>query len=156
VFDEEAPIGSTRNMRTWYTTKVCHPTMKSQISHMLADQSWEQHASNLFETSPLVKAYAKNDHLGFQCYYLFAGSKRRFLPDFLIRLANGVTLILEIKGQDTPQDKAKRDAIKLWVKAVNAKGGFGRWAFDVAFQPAQIQDKLATHAGLSLISSDAP
>lgn len=27
----------------------------------------------------------------------------------------------------------------------NAKGGFGAWCWDVAFQPAQIQDILAKH-----------
>ncbi|MFW6087709.1 MAG: BPTD_3080 family restriction endonuclease, partial [Myxococcota bacterium] len=34
VFDEEEPIGSTARMRTWYTTKPCLPTARSQISHV--------------------------------------------------------------------------------------------------------------------------
>ena len=89
VFDEESPIGSTRYMRTWYTTKPCHPTRKSQISHMLADSSWEQYAANALEKADKVGAYAKNDHLGYQIYYLWNGARRRFVPDFLIRLANG-------------------------------------------------------------------
>src|SRR3972149_636176 len=29
VFDEEFPIGSTRYMRTWYSTKPCLPTRRS-------------------------------------------------------------------------------------------------------------------------------
>lgn len=70
VFDGEQPLGSTRVMRTWYTTKTCHPTQKSQISHMLADSAWEQHAANLLEMDEHVMAYAKNDHLGFQIVYL--------------------------------------------------------------------------------------
>ncbi|MEO8384095.1 MAG: DEAD/DEAH box helicase family protein [Betaproteobacteria bacterium] len=146
VFDEESPIGSTRYMRTWYTTKVCHPSQRSQISHMVADSSWEQYAANILETSGLVRAYAKNDHLGFQIFYLWNGSRRRFVPDFLIRMANGKTLVLEIKGEDSPQNKAKRDALDLWVNAVNAKGGFGIWRWGVAFQPAEIQDILHTAA----------
>jgi type III restriction enzyme len=32
VFDEEFPIGSTRQRRTWYTTRVCHPTVRSQCT----------------------------------------------------------------------------------------------------------------------------
>jgi type III restriction enzyme len=28
VFDEEFPVGSTRYMRTWYTTKTCQPAQK--------------------------------------------------------------------------------------------------------------------------------
>ena len=142
VFDEEQPIGSTRAMRTWYTTKTCHPTQKSQISHMLADSAWEQHAANLMEMDNRVVAYAKNDHLGFQIVYLWNGVRRRYLPDFLIRLANGKTLVLEIKGEDSEQNRAKRAALDAWVQAVNAKGGFGIWCWAVAFQPAECQDIL--------------
>ena len=145
VFDEESPIGSTRHMRTWYTTKVCYPTQKSQISHMIADSAWEQYAANVLEKSDRVTAYAKNDHLGFQVYYLWNGARRRFVPDFLIRLANGKTLVLEIKGEDSEQNRAKREALDAWVKGVNEKGGFGLWSWDVAFQPAQIQDIIVKH-----------
>jgi type III restriction enzyme len=146
VFDEEQPIGSTRAMRTWYTTKTCHPTQKSQISHMLADSAWEQHAANLLEMDGRVLAYAKNDHLGLQIVYLWNGVRRRYLPDFLIRLSNGKTLVLEIKGEDSEQNRAKRAALDAWVAAVNAKGGFGVCCWDVAFEPAQIQDILQRHA----------
>ncbi len=146
VFDEEYPIGSTRYMSTWYTTKVCHPTRKSQISHMLADSSWEQYAANALEKMDQVAAYAKNDHLGFQIYYLWNGARRRFIPDFLIRLSNGKTLVLEIKGQDTEQNRAKRAALDAWVKGINEKGGFGKWCWDVAFESAQIHDIVARHA----------
>jgi len=147
VFDEENPIGSTRHMRTWYTTKPCVPTQKSQISHMIADSAWEQYAANIFESakSDLVTAYAKNDHLGFQVYYLWNGARRRFVPDFLVRLVNGKTLVLEIKGEDSEQNRAKRAALDAWVKGVNAKGGFGLWCWDVAYQPAQIQDIVDRH-----------
>lgn len=148
VFDEENPIGSTRHMRTWYTTKLCHPTQKSQISHMIADSAWEQHAANIFDSTKgdLVVAYAKNDHLGFQVYYLWNGARRRFVPDFLMRLRNGKTLVLEIKGEDSEQNRAKRAALDMWVKGVNANGGFGTWCWDVAHQPYQIEDIIHRHA----------
>ena len=45
-------------------------------------------------------------------------------------------LVLEIKGEDSPQNRAKRAALEAWVKAVNSAGGFGVWAWDVVFQPA--------------------
>lgn len=145
VFDEEMPIGSTRYMRTWYTTKPCHPTRRSQISHMIADTGWEQYAANVLETSDRVLSYAKNDHLGFQIYYLWNGARRRYLPDFLIRLKNERLLILEIKGQDTEQDRQKRAALETWVQAINAKGGFGSWSNDVLFEPGQMQDVIHRH-----------
>ena len=146
VFDEEFPIGSTRNMRTWYTTKPNFPSRKSHISHVVGDSSWEGYAANLFERSELVTSYAKNDHLNFQIYYLWNGARRRFIPDFLVRLTNGKTLVLEIKGEDSEQNKAKRSALDAWVKGVNAKGGFGLWSWDVAFEPSRIHDIVQAHS----------
>ncbi|MBS0570960.1 MAG: type III restriction endonuclease subunit R, partial [Proteobacteria bacterium] len=131
VFDAEFPIGSTAWMRTWYTTKPAIPTIKSQISHVVGDSAWEGYAANLFEKNPNVVAYAKNDHLNFQVYYLWNGARRRFLPDFLVRLSNGKTLVLEIKGVDDAQNKTKRAALSAWVEGVNQKGGFGTWCCEV-------------------------
>jgi len=146
IFDEDAPIGSTRYMRTWYTTKPNLPTVRSQISHVVGDSAWEGHAANVFETSNNVVSYVKNDHLGFQIYYMWNGSRRRFLPDFLVRLKNGKTLVLEIKGVDDDQNRAKRAALGAWVQGVNQKGGFGIWTHAVAFAPSQIADLVAEAA----------
>ena len=111
VFDQEKPIGSTRNMRTWYSTKTCHATQKSQISHVVADSTWEHYTANVLEGMAEVVAYAKNDHLGFQILPV-ERRRRRFVPDFIIRLSNGKTLVLEIKGEDSDQNKAKRSALE--------------------------------------------
>jgi len=78
--------------------------------------------------------------------YLWNGSRRRFIPGFLVKLSNGKTLVLEIKGQDSEQNKAKRDALDLWGRGVNAHGGFGVWSWEVAFEMAEIRDLLARHA----------
>lgn len=146
IFDEENPIGSTGQMRTWYTTKPNFPAVKSHISHLVGDSSWEGHAANVLEKSDSVLTYAKNDHLGFQIQYLWGGSRRRYLPDFLVKYASGKMLALEIKGSDSPQNKAKRDALGEWVEAVNSVGGFGLWSWDVAFQPTELQDIIARHS----------
>ena len=58
--------------------------------------------------------------------------RRRYLPDFLVRLDDGgsepLNLVLEVKGFRSESDKAKADATRsLWVPGVNALGGFGRW-----------------------------
>ncbi|MCX6032462.1 MAG: hypothetical protein NT169_24615 [Chloroflexi bacterium] len=52
-----------------------------------------------------------------------------------MRLANDATLVLEIKGLETDQDKAKHEAAKRWVAAVNNWGELGRWAFHVNHDP---------------------
>ena len=45
-------------------------------------------------------------------------------------------LVLETKGQDSEQDRTKRRFLDEWITAVNAHGGFGRWAGDVSRAPA--------------------
>ena len=54
--------------------------------------------------------------------------------------------MLETKGRDTEQDRTKRRFLDEWVQAVNAHGGFGRWAWDVSKAPDDIADILAQHA----------
>jgi type III restriction enzyme len=119
----------------------------------VVDSAWEQYAANVLESSPLVTSYAKNDHLGFQVYYLWNGARRRYIPDFLVRLANGKTLLLEIKGEDSEQDRAKRSALNAWVEGINANGGFGIWSWDVALQPAQTWDCIAAHGTADTVAS---
>jgi type III restriction enzyme len=82
VFDGERPVGSTRDMRTWYTTRVAEPTQRSQVSHIVVDSGWEKYAANVAETHPDVAAWAKNDHLGFHILYLWNGTKRKYILTF--------------------------------------------------------------------------
>jgi type III restriction enzyme len=146
VFDGERPIGSTRDMRTWYTTRITEPTQRCQISHIVVDSGWEKYAANVVEAHAKVAAWVKNDHLGFGILYLWKGSKRKYIPDFLVRYTSGKTLVIEIKGEDSPQDQAKRTALNQWVQAVNAHGGFGTWAWDVVVgSAAGMQDVVERH-----------
>ena len=74
---------------------------------------------------------------------MFQGTVRKYRPDFLIRLASGVTLVLEVKGQESDQDRTKRRFLREWVEAVNDHGGFGRWVCDVSFRPGDVGDILS-------------
>lgn len=146
VFDESRPIGSTVQMRAWLTTKPCQPTTHSQISHAVYDSVWEKAVVDICEKQTFVAAWTKNDHLDFTVRYLWKGSTRNFVPDYLIRFTNGKTLVLEVKGRDSEQNKAKRAAMQTWVKTINEQGGFGQWCFDVVFDPAKIMDSISRHA----------
>jgi len=70
-----------------------------------------------------------------------------YTPDYLVRLANGLTLILEIKGQEREQDRQKHAAARRWVTAVNNAGQFGRWEFVVCTDTADLPATLAGLAG---------
>ena len=59
-----------------------------------------------------------------------------------MRLANGTTLVLEIKGMETAQDLAKHQFAKRWVQAVNNWGKLGRWEFHVCKDPQMLGHQL--------------
>ncbi len=90
-------------------------------------------------------AYAKNDHLGFNIVYVYEGIIRQYIPDFLIKLSNGKTLVLEIKGQDSDQNRAKREALADWCDAINNLGEYEKWEFDVAFSTATMNGIIQKH-----------
>jgi type III restriction enzyme len=143
VFDTERPIVSTGDMRTWYTGKPCEFTKHSHVNLCVFDSTWE--ASDEFEIdrNKSVRAWVKNDHLGFEVLYVFKGVVHKYRPDFIIRLKTGDFLVLETKGQDTDQDKTKRAFLEIWVKAVNEHGGFGNWGWAVARKPGDVVGILA-------------
>jgi len=61
----------------------------------------------------------------------FEGASHDFTPDFLVRLTDGTTLILEVKGHEDEVDRAKYEAARKWVRAVNNWGELGRLRFEV-------------------------
>jgi type III restriction enzyme len=143
VFDSERPIRSTADMRTWYTSRPCAPAKKSHINFCVFDSTWEATEAFQLDKSKNVKAWVKNDHLGFEITYIFKGVVKKYWPDFLIRLTNGEYLILETKGQESAEDRTKRQLLAEWIRSVNEKGGgFGKWKSDVSYNPSDIPDIL--------------
>ena len=138
VFDSNKPIRSTGDMLPWYTGKPCVPASRSHINLCVADSAPEAQTAHELDHNPAVAAWAKNDHLGFEIAYLFAGVFHKFRPDYLIRLQSGVNLIVEDKGQDTLKDQTKRRYLDEWVAAVNPQGGFGVWRFRTCFKPDEL------------------
>ncbi len=146
VFDTECPVRSTGDMRPWFTGRPCEHTRRSHISHCVYDSTWEASEAFKLDHDKSVEAWAKNDHLGFQVLYIFNGVVRKYYPDFMIRLKSGKMLVLEVKGQDSQENRTKREFLKEWVEAVNAHGGFGTWAWDVSLQPKDLAGILLRHS----------
>ena len=80
------------------------------------DSTWEAAEAFELERNENAVAWAKNDHFGFEILYVYKGVVHKFRPDFLMRLTNGMMLVLEVKGQDTQQNKAKRKSLDEWVQ----------------------------------------
>ena len=145
VLDRERPIRSTGDMLPWYSSKPCGATQRSHVNFCVYDSTWEASEAFTLDHDPHVASWVKNDHLGFEVHYLFQGGVHKYRPDFLIRLTNGLRLVLEVKGENTDQDRTKREFLAEWVEAVNEDGGFGRWVCDVSFSPSDLPDVLRHH-----------
>jgi type III restriction enzyme len=106
-------------------------------------------AGRLLDACDFVTFYARNDHLGLAIPYEFMGVSHDYEPDFLVRLANNLTLLLEIKGYEVhnaEQTNSKHNAARRWVRAVNNLGEFGRWDFLVCRDLDKLRPSLAASA----------
>ena len=140
------PTGSTADVQ-FRTTKPTISTSRSHLSHVVLDSGayGEGQATWHLEHCERVIAYAKNDRLDFEIPYEWEGATHPYRPDFLVRLQDGegeINLVFEVKGQEREQDRAKYEAAKKWVRAVNHHGGFGIWAFMVCKEPNQLGQML--------------
>jgi type III restriction enzyme len=146
VLNRYKPIGSTAEVN-FKTTRPCQPTMRSHLNQVVMDtQRWEQSAAFFLEKlaaqNNVVVCYARNDHLEFSIPYEYLGVSHAYFPDFIVLLTDGSTLLLEIKGLENDQDRAKHQATKRWLAAVNHWGKLGRWRFHVCRDPQMLSREL--------------
>ncbi|MDH3658018.1 MAG: DEAD/DEAH box helicase family protein [Nitrosopumilus sp.] len=147
-FDPDKPIKSTEDMRPWHTKKPNDYSKKSHINYAVHDSRWEAYAVFELERNSSVVSWVKNDHVGFGIDYIYNGILHTYYPDFLICLKNGITLVLEIKGIDSDQNRTKRSFLKEWVDAVTENVRFGVWISDVAFAQSEVKGIIKQHSEL--------
>ena len=148
VRDSRQPTLSTARMRTWHTTKEPTPTgPKSQIAAAVYDSAWERSVAAWLAEADAVSAYVRNDrHVGLRIRYVSQGLAHTYIPDFIVRLASGETVVLEVKGQDDPSARDKHFALKRWCAAVTKLRDFGPWRAARVMAP----NALALHAALGV------
>lgn len=114
----------TSKTRLWESSSMSH------VNYAVCDSDWELEFCRVLEENGRVKAWVKNDHLGFAVPY-FKGSERHYyIPDFVVILENDTRLVIEVKGFVNEDVNNKRTAIeRQWVPGVNRLGSYGRWAF---------------------------
>ena len=151
ILNRYKPIGTSAAV-DFFSTRPCYATQRSQVNLVVLDaEVWERLVCICLETSEPVKYYVRNDHLGLSIPYEYQGITHIYKPDFIVRLVNGVNLLLEIKGYERDRDRAKYAGAKRWVSAVNnwnrAKLGDeeqrGPWGFHVCKNPDWLQQELA-------------
>ena len=137
------PTGTSADVE-FLTARPCHGTQKSHVNQVVLDtDTWERSSCFWLEQSENVACYVRNDRLGLSIPYEYAGVSHAYEPDFIVRLTNGVHLLLEIKGFETEQELAKHEGAKRWVSAVTNWGQLGKWDFHVCHNPQQLRHELA-------------
>lgn len=132
------PMGSTARVH-FKTVRPVQAATASHLNYVACDTaSWEQAAMFQLEklaAAGIVECYARNDHLEFNIPYEFYGQPHAYEPDFIVRLGNGVNVVLEIKGRTREDTDAKHQAARRWLMAVNRWGRLGEWDFLVCRNP---------------------
>ena len=135
VMNPYKSIGTTADV-DFTTRRPVHSTERSQINAVVLDSGWEQTAAFFLEQQKeLVHSYARNERPFVLIPYEYEGVQHHYEPDYLVRMKSGVTLVLEVKGQEDDQDLAKYQAAHRWVTAVNNWGRLGKWEFVVSKDP---------------------
>ncbi|MGA7868376.1 MAG: restriction endonuclease, partial [Stellaceae bacterium] len=138
VLDPYNPAGSTAHVRfdTSKTTLWQTDHRLGHINYVVCDSDWEAEFCRAAEANPRVRAYVKNQGLGFEVPYLLGATPKKYLPDFIVRVDDGhgdedlLNLVVEIKGYRGEDAKDKANTMDAyWVPGVNNLGTFGRWAF---------------------------
>jgi type III restriction enzyme len=61
-------------------------------------------------------------------------------------MAKAKKSVVKVKGRDDAKQKEKRKALDLWIRSVNEDGGFGKWSWDVSFDPSDLNEIIDKHS----------
>jgi type III restriction enzyme len=106
VLDPYNPTGSTVHVRFDTSKPLLFQTAhdRCHVNYVTCDSDWEAEFSRAAEANPRVRAYVKNQGLGFEGPYLLGAAPKKYLPDFIVRVDDGhgnddlLNLVVEIKA----------------------------------------------------------
>lgn len=146
---DEVDFRSSRQMRWSTNPALCH------VNWAVCDGSWELQFCRILESHPRVRAYVKNEGMGFAVPYRMGGISRRYFPDFIVRVDDGadqpMNLVVEIKGRREDDARIKAETMRSsWVPGVNRLADYGRWDFleltEIETMEANFHGWFARHA----------
>ena len=119
---------STNIPRRFTTKKRKFKPKKTHLNIMTADSELEITIGKELDKDRRVISWAKSDMAGFTVPYVHPdNTERSYRPDFIVHLDTGVMLVLEGKGKEDDVDKAKKDALRRWIDAINHEEQYGIW-----------------------------
>jgi type III restriction enzyme len=157
VVDPYNPIGSTMHVN-FYTSKPSRwqtDSRKSHVNWVVLDSDWEGEFCRVAEAHPRVRAYVKNQGMGFEVPYLHGSTMRRYLPDYIVQVDDGhedlLNLVVEIKGYRGEDAREKKSTMETyWVPGVNHLSIYGRWDFLELTNIFLMQDQFGAHVEAAL------
>jgi type III restriction enzyme len=152
VLNRYRPVSGTAGV-DFVTVRPVFQTTKSHVNLVVQDSDWEGAAAQALEMCTAVEAYARNDHVGLTIAYEYLGGEHSYEPDFIVRLTNGLMVLLEVKGyevHDPERNNSKHTAAQKWISAVNNLGEFGTWEFTVCRNTSQLRSVLEAMAARPL------
>jgi type III restriction enzyme len=138
-----AGVRSTRTV-DFHTGKPLHEFKKCHLNGAVFDSDWEREAAEILDGHSRVRAWVKNDRLGLGVTYRKDGSRRTYVPDFVVDLEEGEHLIVEIKGQ-VGDAMLKKAAAERWCRAVTNDEQFGKWTYYLCFGAGELSAVLEKH-----------
>jgi len=138
ILDPYNPVGTTSDVRFTTSKPLRHKTSErhSHVNWAILDSTWEGIFCKILENHEAVRAYVKNQNLGFEVPYRMGSVARTYLPDFIVKVDDGhgeddlLNLVVEIKGYKGEDAKDKKLTMDTyWVPGVNRLKDHGRWAF---------------------------
>lgn len=154
VLNSFQPFTSTVNVN-YQTPRPVMDLAKSHLNRAVLRSSWERRAIEMLEDLDCVECFAPNDRqIGLIVPYEYEGIRHNYEPDFLVKLVNGKTVMLEMKGEagkmhDRDMVEAKNAAAKKWVAAVNNLVRWGNWVFEMCEDPAKMRAVIEKHVDAS-------
>jgi type III restriction enzyme len=143
ILNRYKPIGTTADV-DFTTKRNVHGTDRSHVNAVVLDSTWEQTAAFYLEQQrDHVACYVRNERPFILIPYEYEGAPHHYEPDYLVKLKNGSTVLLEMKGDELDVDHAKYQAARRWVSAVNNWGRLGKWDFMVCRDPLMLPGMLA-------------
>jgi len=140
-------LDDTAGVRFETTLRHITAAKHSELSHAACHSRLELDAARILDRHPAVAAWVRNFGLDWSLPYHFDGAWRRYEPDFVARLANGLNVVIECKGIVDPKAlAAERWTRDHWIPAVagtpEVPGDLRRWAYEVITDASHLPRRL--------------
>ncbi len=93
ILDAYNPEGSTAHVNFTTSKRTCWKTdpRKCHLNWVVCDSDWEAEFCRVAEAHPQVRAYVKNQGLGFEVPYLMGSTPHKYLPDFIVQVDDSLS-----------------------------------------------------------------